>query len=244
MGTVVDNNGLDLVSVLEALQLLQVLHQLQRCAGHGGVRLQKLGVVALQAEVQQVRLVLVGLRESRDHAVLVVGDHTAGEIDGVAVLVGNALHTASHGHLIVLQWRACSAVHGVTGCLQRNHHLIDDFWLHQRLIALNVDADVKLTAKALNSLCAPLRAVRNSLIRHHHIRAVLPADARDALIISGYHHLVQLLSLHGLHPGPDDHGLPGDGDQWFSRKARGLVASRDDADHTSPLLSHLRFKLK
>mmetsp|Transcript_12159 Transcript_12159/g.31146 ORF Transcript_12159/g.31146 Transcript_12159/m.31146 type:complete len:362 (+) Transcript_12159:65-1150(+) len=240
---VVHDDGLDLVPVFDALELLQVLHQLQRRAGHGGVRLEEAGVVALQAEVQQIGLVLVGLGEALHHAVLVVRDHAARKVDGIAVLVSDALDAAAHGHLVVLERRACSAVHGVGGRLQRGDHLIDNLRLDERFVTLDVDADVKLAAQALHCLRAALCAVGDGLVGHHHFRAVLPADGGDALVIGCHHHLIHIFGLHRLHPRADDHGLAGDGHQRLAREAGRLVARRDHTHHARALLAKLGLEL-
>mmetsp|Transcript_28911 Transcript_28911/g.63292 ORF Transcript_28911/g.63292 Transcript_28911/m.63292 type:complete len:251 (+) Transcript_28911:434-1186(+) len=225
MGAVIHHDHLDLVAVLQALELLKILLQLQGCGGKRSIHLQELRVVALQAQMELVLDLLVDL------TLLVVGDHAAREVDGIPVLIRDALDAAQDFNLAVSKSGAGGAVHSVRGLLEGLHNTVDDLRLDERLITLDVHHDVILLGQLELCGVAPLGSVGDLKGSHHDRRAESLASVLDALVIGSDHDLVAQLALHGLLPGALDHRLAGNHDQRLAWESCGGIARGNHTQH-------------
>ena len=136
------------VPVFDHLELLEVLLELQGRGRELRVDPEELRVVALQTEVKEV--LVFGVHRSR----LVVGDHPAAEIHGVASLVDDALHAGVHLDLLTLERGDRGGVDGIRGALKGADDVVDDLGFDERLVALDVDDDVEFTAETVESFFA------------------------------------------------------------------------------------------
>mmetsp|Transcript_31751 Transcript_31751/g.38351 ORF Transcript_31751/g.38351 Transcript_31751/m.38351 type:complete len:277 (-) Transcript_31751:202-1032(-) len=198
---VINNNNLDLVAILKALQLLEILLQLERSGRESSVCLQELTVIALETQVKQIIELVV------DGTFLVVWEHSAREIDSVSISGGNALHTTTHGDLFVLARGACGTVHSVRCVLKTLHNLINDLRLHQWLVTLNVHNDIIVLWKGGSSSIAALSSVGDIRRSHDNFSTELLASSSDAFVVGCNHNFVELVRFYSLLVGALNHRL-------------------------------------
>ena len=210
--------------MLNKAQLVDIFHRFQGAPGGIGKKLQGRRGVAQHPQVLVKGVV---------HAGFGVGDGTAGEKQGIAVLpchhldVGfvHRLHGGVDGR---------HQVGGEKALQGRGHHLVDHLGVDEGLVP--VDAHIQVRRQGLGHLPHPLGA--GGALGRGELAGdlVLPAHLADGLVVRGHPHLPDIFTLAHLVVHPPEHGTSAKVRQRFPLEPAGIVPGRDDGNnaHSQP----------